>query len=168
MSLDQIQLTPGLISELYSKILTEIKETDAGLRKQSPEESEWNYIGENGKKILLLVNYPEQVQLTNMQFSFINNMLSACKISLQDVVLMNRTQNVKANHKKLIEYFQSKIILLFGIEPDSFGLPLNFPHFQVQNFSNCTFLFIPAIEDLENDKVLKSKLWVCLRRIFGI
>lgn len=170
MSLNKIKLTNTLITELYSKSLVDTKanKVDTVIRSQAQKESEWNYLGKNEKQIMVLVHYPDQNELTDKQFSFLNNMLAACKISLADIVLMNISQNPDANHKKLTEYFHSTTILLFGIEPASFGLPLSFPHFQVQTFANCTYLFTPTLVELENDKVLKSKLWVCLRRIFGI
>jgi len=47
-------------------------------------------------------------------------------------------------------------------------MPLSFPEFQVQAFNNCIFLHTPVLEVLETDKVLKSKLWVCLKRMFGV
>lgn len=168
MDLDHIELNPDLVADLYSSHLIQQNEAVAPTTPKSSKKNDWTYIGNNEKNILLLVNYPDQVELNKLQHSFLNNMLSACKISLSDVVVMNLSQNPNADHKKLQVYFKSQIILLFDIEPSSFGLPLNFPHFQVQTFANCTFLFTPSIEELEGDKVLKSKLWVCLRRIFGI
>jgi len=45
---------------------------------------------------------------------------------------------------------------------------MNFPHFQQQKFTGITFLFSPSLNELENDKLLKSKLWICLKQIFNI
>jgi hypothetical protein len=47
-------------------------------------------------------------------------------------------------------------------------LPLNFPHYQIQPFANCSFLYTPSLSEVETDKVQKSKLWVALRRLFNI
>jgi hypothetical protein len=68
----------------------------------------------------------------------------------------------------MIAQFSSKIIFLFGIDPVSFGLPVNFPQFQLQPFASATFLFSPPLDELRKDELLKSKLWVCLRRLFAI
>ncbi|HVT84528.1 MAG TPA: hypothetical protein VHD35_04970 [Chitinophagaceae bacterium] len=168
MDLDHIELNPDLVANLYSSHLIQQNVTADSATPKSSKKSIWTYIGNNEKNILLLVNYPGQAELNKQQQSFLNNMLAACKISLSDVAVMNFGQNPSADHKNLQEYFKSQIIILFDIEPSSFGLPLSFPHFQVQSFANCTFLFTTSIEELEKDKVLKSKLWVCLRRIFGI
>jgi hypothetical protein len=59
-------------------------------------------------------------------------------------------------------------MILLGLTPEEFEMPLNFPEFQVQPFNNCTFLHAPMLEVLEADKVLKSKLWVCLKKMFGM
>jgi len=61
-----------------------------------------------------------------------------------------------------------RIVFLFGLNPIDFGLPVGFPQFQVQTVAGCTFLYAPAIEESRTDKLLKSKLWVSLRSIFGI
>mgnify|MGYP001598367340 FL=1 len=168
MDLNHIELNPDLVADLYSSHLIQQNEAVAPTTPKSSKKSDWIYIGNNEKNVLLLVNYLNQKELTPQQLSFLNKMMKACKITLSDVALMNMSQNPDANYKILQEYFKSQIVLLFGIEPISFGLPLSFPHFQVQSFANCSFLFTPAIEELEKDDVLKSKLWVCLRRIFSI
>jgi hypothetical protein len=168
MDLNHIELNPDLVAELYSSHLIKQNETVALTTPKSSKKSDWTYIGNNEKNILMLVNYPNQKELNLQQVSFLNKILKACKITFPDIAVMNMSQNPGANYKILQEYFKSQIVLLFDIEPSSFGLPLSFPHFQIQTFANCTFLFSPAIEELEKDDVLKSKLWVCLRRIFSI
>ena len=54
-----------------------------------------------------------------------------------------------------------------ALHPAMLDLPVNFPHFQVQSFNNSTFLFTPSLHEIQNT-ILKSKLWVCLRRIFNV
>jgi len=58
--------------------------------------------------------------------------------------------------------------MLFGTEPSTINLPVSFPHFQLQSFNNYTFLFTPPLHEIRNDQILKSKLWVCLRKIFNV
>ena len=74
----------------------------------------------------------------------------------------------KHRTRNLLTFFKSKIVLLFAVEPASFGLPMSFPHFQIQPFAGNSFLFSPSLKELENDKMLKSKLWVCLKRLFNL
>jgi hypothetical protein len=87
---------------------------------------------------------------------------------LADVAVVNLNNQPKSSYKELVAFFKSRIVLLFAVEPASFGLPMSFPHFQIQPFAGNSFLFSPSLKELENDKVLKSKLWVCLKRLFNL
>lgn len=168
MELNHIQLSPIIVSELYASILVEEKPVSKIVVEKTQNTGNWYFIGENQKNILLLFNNTDQEELNQKQLSLVNNILVACKLGIQDVVVVNLSRNPNANYKNLQGYFKSKTIFLFGIEPTKFGLPINFPQFQVQQFAQCTFLYSPALEELEIDKVAKSRLWVCLRRIFGL
>ena len=169
MDLNHIELPLSLIADLYKSSLIE---ANPDVAKLQPERlatgKKWNYLGNNGKNILIIVKYENSFNLPDEQLVFLTNMLSACKISIGDTVILNLNNYPGASFKDLQSHFKSKIVFLYGVEPAAFGLPVNFPHFQVQSFSNCTFLFTPSLEELEKDKVLKSKLWVCLRRMFSI
>jgi hypothetical protein len=57
-------------------------------------------------------------------------------------------------------------IILFGISPVAFGLPINFPPFQIQKVDSIQFVASPALEDIMGDKSLKVKLWNSLKQIF--
>jgi hypothetical protein len=64
------------------------------------------------------------------------------------------------------------ILLLFGPEPTDIRLPIHFPHFKIQAYDQCTYLCAPRLSQLvqtgEENKLLKSKLWVCLKELFGV
>ena len=51
-------------------------------------------------------------------------------------------------------------------------LPINFPPFKQLSYDDCTYLSSPALDQLvpntEDSKLLKSKLWVCLKTIFDV
>lgn len=168
MELNDIELPAIMIADLYKSSLIELPEGKSKTKDQPQESNKWKFLGENNKNILIIVNSKEAVHLNNEQLNFLINLLSACKLSLGDVSIVNVNNYPNVNYKDLKDYFKSKIIFLFDVDPVSFGLPVSFPHFQVQLFSACTFLFMPSLNILKNDQVLKSKVWVCLRRIFGI
>lgn len=174
MDLNHIKLPAALIADLYQSSIVDTNETSASgnpninSNKKPTIDIDWKYIGNNGKNILIIIKYDNAIHLPDEQLSFLTNMLSACKIGLDDAAIINLNNYPDTSYKKVLDHFNSKIVFLYGIEPASLGLPISFPHFQVQSFANCTFLFVPTLDELEKDKVLKSKLWVCLRRIFGI
>lgn len=177
MSLNNIQLPSSVVADLYrSSLIDTGTETTEDFQKPSTNRSSkkykseevWKYLGGNQKNILIAVDYKDAVHLPDDELALLTNMLSACKLSLDDVAIINRNNHKEAGYKELSAYFKSKIVFLFDIEPSSFGLAVSFPHFQVQSVTNTTFLFSPALEEIKKDKLLKSKLWVCLQKIFGV
>lgn len=167
MTLNTILFTPQLITELYKRSLIEINKKEF-TTTENTEQVNWKFLGENRKNILILVNNPDVVFLPDAQLDFLTKLLSACNLNLGDVAVLNFNTHPTLNSKDLITHFNSKTIFLFGVEPGSIGMPILFPHFQIQNFNNCTYLFTPSLSELENDKLLKSKFWVCLKKIFNL
>ncbi len=175
MDLNRIQLPLSVIAYLYPDSLIETGEITAApmpVIERTIQEDEgaatWKWLGENKKNILVIVSYRDVVHLPDRELQFLTNMLTACKLSLADVAIVNLQQQPHQIYKEIIDQFKSKIALLFDIEPAAFGLPMNFPYFQIQPFTSCSFLYAPSLKELEDDKVQKSKLWVSLRRLFNV
>jgi hypothetical protein len=182
MDLNNIQLPASVIADLYTSSLIdtgEIKPAEKQVAEQPaiqtpvanslPEANvTWKWLGENRKNILVVVHHHDAVYLPDKELQFLTNMLSACKLSLADVAIVNLEHQPHKQYKEITGQFNSKVVLLFDVEPASFGLPINFPFYQIQPFANCSFLYAPSLTILENDKVEKSKLWVILRRLFNV
>ena len=168
MSLNNIQLPASAIADLYHCSLIETSEIPVKTEAINIASDDDKYLGENKKNILIIVDYPGVMYLPDEELSFLTNMLGACKLSMMDVAIVNRDNYKEKNYKELVSNFKSRIVFLFGVDPVSFGLPVSFPHFQIQPFAGATFLFTPSLKECNNDALLKSKLWVCLRRIFAI
>lgn len=177
MSLNDLHLSSSLITALYpsSLICTDIEDSVPVSKKTGTEQiagidntGSWKSLGNNQKNILIVVNYSGIVHLPDEELNFLTGMLTACKLSLADVAIINTNNYEKVDYKDILTQFKSKIVFLFGVAPGDFGLPVNFPFFQVQSVSNCTFLFTPALEQRQHDVLLKSRLWISLRTIFSI
>jgi hypothetical protein len=182
MSLNNIQLNAWHLAELFRNCLVETDEVSQNKEKiftNSPAETirmkeidppirEWKWLGENKKNILLVVRYANTAYLPDEQLNFLTSILGACKLSLIDVAILNIANAPADSYKSISDQFKSRITVLFGITPTEFAMPANFPEFQVQVLNSCTFLHTPMLEKLEADKVLKSKLWVCLRKMFSL
>jgi hypothetical protein len=179
MDLNHIKFPVSVIADLYRSSLIETDEVMPKLQTETiiPEKeisdtdnnhNGLKWLGENRKNILIIVWYADAVHLSDEEFNFLTGILGACKLSMADVALLNLNNHPGITYKELAAHFKSKIVFLFGIEPTLLGLPISFPHFQVQAFANCSFLFSPSLKELEKDKILKSKLWVCLKRLFNL
>lgn len=174
MDLNHIKLPASVVADLYHSSLidpdeTPVNQSVADIIEIDPSTSPiWKSLGENRKNVLIIVSYPDAVHLPDHDLVFLTGILGACKLSMADVAIVNLTNHPEASYKELVAFFKTKIVLLFSVEPASFGLPMSFPHFQIQPFAGNSFLFSPSLKELENDKVLKSKLWVCLKRLFNL
>jgi len=131
------------------------------------EQQTFDFQGKNRKHILILTASDKAQYLPEHELKFLISVLKACGLTTEDVVILN-LKNQNADFKGLQSFFQNQTALLFGLEPDSIGLPMNFPQFQLQNFSKCTYLHAPALHEIEKDKALKMKLWGSLKNLFSL
>ncbi len=181
MGLNDLQLSPAVLSRLYPSSLVNTDKndsvepagpgenlTESKKAAERPAEPAWKFLGSNQQNILIVVNYSNAVHLPDEELNFLTSMLAACKLSLGDVAIVNRNNYKDVPYKEILTHYKSKIVFLFGIEPTGFGLPVSFPPFQVQSVAGSTFLFTPSLEERHTDALLKSKLWISLRSIFGI
>jgi hypothetical protein len=177
MSLNSIKFDTTDIALLFKNSLVEINaeqavSTKAKIKSEpiNPEnkQGEWKFLGENKKKTLVVVRYPDAVHIPDKQLSFLTKLLAACNLNLADVAILNFHNYNSSEFDKLINYFNPKVVLLFDIEPGEFGMPMIFPQFQVQGHKDSVFVSSPSLEVIEPDKILKGKLWTCLKKIFNL
>jgi hypothetical protein len=131
----------------------------------------YKFLGNDQKKISLLLSSPENTFIADNHLAFLAKMLQAVNMTLADVAILNHhTQSVDIT--KLKEQLHPRIIILFGLEPRQINLPFNSPAFKIQEYDGCSYLYAPPLEELNRDseqgKLLKSKLWVCLRKLFEV
>jgi len=160
--------------EKISIMIEEEEEDPSGLppgkktKKIKTKETILKSLGGNQKNILVVVKNANITYLPDEDLEFLTNILKACKLNLEDVAIVNTNNNPGEGYKEYLKNWSSKIVLLFGVDPVSFDLPVNFPEFQVQSLTNTKFLYSPSLNECRTDKLLKSKLWVSLQRIFGL
>lgn len=161
MSLNNVQLHPKLLAALYADVLVA---TDT----PAPTKKKLNALGGNQKKILVVADKENEIYLPENELVFLTTVLAACKLSLADVAIINYKNIEEKEYKKLIEYFGATTVLLFHLTPLEFGLPINFPHFQIQAFNGVTYLSAPELHLIENEISLKKQLWPALKNIFRL
>ncbi|WP_205513134.1 hypothetical protein [Longitalea arenae] len=126
-------------------------------------------LGNNKKQISVVVNYPNEVFVPESDLQFLTKMLDACKLNMADVAIVNHA-TAPVVIDRLKTQLQPAFLLLFGVEPDEIQLPINFPSFKEQPYAGTTYLFTPALSQLNQEgdaaKGLKKKLWECLKRMF--
>lgn len=168
MSLDNIQLSGIALQELYKKSLVAVKPLKEKTEEKNAEPAPLNILGKNLKKIILIVNNEDAAFLTDDELNFLLGILSACKLNMDDVAILNLVKNKNISYEKIVKELSAEKVFLFGAEPGDIHLPLSFPHYQVQQFKNQVYLSAPALNFLQHDKAEKTKLWNCLKKIFAI
>lgn len=171
MSLNTIQLQGFIVGELYKEMLLAAPSAAETSLQSQPQATSYKILGNHGRKITIIVNSPGSPFLPDKQLSFLTKILEACRLNMGDVAIVNHA-SAAVNITALRAQLQPSIILLFGLEPPAIRLPINFPVFRLQSYDQCTYLSAPALDLLvqpsEEGKLLKSKLWLCLKSLFDV
>ena len=129
------------------------------------------YLGNNGKKITILVKETDVAFVNDLHLQFLSNILSACKLNLGDIALINHL-----NYPLLFSDLQQKVdphfLIMFDVTTTELQLPFIIPDYQVQAYNQCQFLVAPALSVMDGDsqaaKIEKTKLWTSLKKMFQL
>lgn len=166
MSFDTIQLPPFIIQELFKNSLIELNNNQT--TTQSSTEQQFATLGNNKKEILIIISNDEALYLPEDQYNFLTGILSACKLTMDDIALLNIQKNKNCTYKSLTKALKPSIFILFGVKADEIELPLSVPDYQIQRYNDQTYIFSPALPVLSNDRNEKLQLWESLKKLFVI
>jgi len=168
MSLDNIRLPEFVIQDLFRTTLVDLNSHAEPLEYAQDKKGEINIFGGNKQHILLLVNHTDASFISDEQLTFLSGILTACKLTFEDIGLLNIASHSAISYKTISNIFNPRIVLLFGILPDAIQLPFVMPEFQRQSYNNQVYITVPSLQTLENNKDLKRKLWIALQQIFSL
>ncbi|MFT3903290.1 MAG: hypothetical protein QM727_08950 [Niabella sp.] len=181
MSINDITITPYILGNFYPRELVELPgatgapataakapAAEAPQVAESPAPKEFKALGANQKQVLVVVHYTDHVHLPDDMMAFLTNMLNACKLMPTDVVIINTNNYTGIGHEDILQHFQSRSVLLFGMGTAAFGFPFEVPAYQVQTFAQYIVIQAPSLNELQNDKTAKAKLWAGLKKIFNV
>lgn len=166
MSSDHIELPPLVLQQLFTHTLIDLK--NEALPDDKSFSKQLLTLGNNKKRVLILVQSNETLYLPDDQLNFLLGILAACNLTMEDVAILNVKKNPSVNYKNATSELQSEKLILFGIQPDQIELPLNFPPYQIQQYNDQVYLAAPQLSDFHDNKAEKTKLWKCLQQIFNI
>lgn len=173
---EKIQMPSSLLAALYKDhlvLLSDQETTDpAGVKKNHlPKKVTAEQLGANKKKVLLLTIHSGIEAISSPERNLINKILEACKMTIEDVAVVAYGQQ-KATAVQLKKDFEPVQMILFGVTAADIDLPIRFPDFKVQSYDQTSYLQSPPLsallENSEESKVLKTKLWACLRTLFHL
>ncbi|MEP6615439.1 MAG: hypothetical protein ABJA57_02620 [Ginsengibacter sp.] len=163
MSLENIKLPPITLAHLYKNSLIFIEPEQA-----KPTTNVLKYLGGNAKNIVLVIDNAETAFLPPEHLDFLLGILTACKLTMDDVALINMETQKPLHYHQIIETLNPSAILLFGVALSSLSLPFVIPDLQVQVFDQLKYLSAPSISQLQAQQDLKRNLWICLKKIFSV
>src|SRR5688572_21413064 len=119
MELNNIQLSSAVVASWYrfSLVDSDAEQITGDRTHTTTSATEWKYLGNNRKNVLLVVQYPATTYLPDEELSFLTAMLNACKLGLEDVAIVNSKNYPGYYYKDYLNHYNSKQILLFGIDP---------------------------------------------------
>ena len=164
---------PGFVlAELFRKslVIAEDPASQTSSKDDIKNPVNW-FLGSYEKKIVVLVNDPENLFLDDSSLQFLTGILTACKLNLGQVALINFNKH-PVSYKRLKKDLQPQSLLLFGISAMQIELPFDMPEYKVQSYDNCTILIAPPLQILnsiaEETKKQKAMLWNCLKKMFDL
>ncbi len=166
MSLNNIQLPPIVLQELFKNALIDLKTEEKQVQKSSS--NGFATLGNNRRRILIMVKSEDTLYLLDEQLNFLMGILAACNLTMDDVAILNIKKNKSVTYKTVANELKSEKVFLFGVAPDEIELPIDFPNYQIQQYNNQVYLTAPTLSQFQDNNVEKKKLWNCLKQIFSI
>ena len=174
MSFEGVVLPNFLIADLYKGILVE-DEIKINIKKVAETKEDKHisvsFLGSNNKQVVIVINDNDAAIIGDEKLQLLTNLLTACKLSLADVAIVN-AYNKQLIYSQIKIDLQPKFLILMGIDAKVFKLPIIFPEYKIQQYDNCPILLTSDLNNLLGTttevKVEKSKLWLSLKLLFSI
>ncbi len=163
MSLNEIKLTPNLLTDMYSNSLVQLAN-----ETHPPAAGVLKHLGSGAKNIVILTNSNNTPFLPDNELLFLTSILSACKLNMADVAIVNTAASESRHLQQKMDHLNAVTVLMFDVEPATLDLPIHFPQYQVQHFNSRTYLHAPSLTAIESDKAVKLKFWNSLKNLFGL
>lgn len=157
MSLDKLKIPGLLVCELFKNQLVDIRKGGENTLSFTDEL----------KDVLIIVSEPKPGPTGARSLGIIEKILTACKWRMEDTSFIN-INGASVTWAGIKEGGNPRICIFFGPDSTTIDLPVIFPEFRIQQFDATKFLQCPSPERVEGDRLLKSKLWLCMKELFNV
>ncbi len=128
------------------------------------KELNFEYLGKNQKGILILVNDPVNKVSSTQGTELLRKLVKAIGLTNNDFALLNYSSYSDAKFVDLNTFFNCKLLLAFGVKPQSLDLAEHALH-QLHNFESTRLIFTTNLHELANDQASKKILWATLQQL---
>jgi hypothetical protein len=174
MSFKEAKIPNFLVVDFYKNVLitnTNTELTQINSTKKEVIRKSLEFLGENKKNIVIVVEDNEAVFITDEKLQLLTTLLQACNLSIADVAIIN-IANKNLNYTILKKNLNFEFLLMMGIDSNKFNLPLAFSKNKVQQFNNTQLLITENLKNLMGNsievKTEKRALWNALKIMFNI
>lgn len=126
------------------------------------ETPEFNYLGENNRFFLLLVNEPGEQHLEKSNLDVLQKILQAKGLELKDVAILNLSHHPEIGIETLKSYFSCSKLCLFDIAPAQLGLP-ELPSNEPGLFGELKVLATFSLKELQQTQHKKVAFWNAMK-----
>ena len=165
---DLISRDPKVFSLLFSEELYQIasdKAAPAPIEAAAPATQpspSFDYLGENNRFFLLLVDEPGQPYLDPVHREALTKILQAKGLELKDVAILNLHHYPDTNFAHLRSFFSCSRVCLFGIAPQGLQLPA-FPSNEPGVFEEVKILTTFGLQELLQTQHKKVAFWNAMK-----
>ena len=169
--MEKIKLSQETLPDLYKNNLVliddhEFNETPSPSIHDTSTTSANIHTGGYQKKILWIHEEPDHPFLSDDDHEMITKILDACKLSWQEIALVNMSNISKSIKNVLNDYSPNFLILTL---PDQIHLFETYRSiYSVVRTSSETILITDRLKDIRQNKDLKIKLWHSLKEMFEL
>ena len=175
-----VTLSPGMMTALFAEVLVplaapspvpEPRKKPAVSPVRLPEPVSVVSLGKNRRNICLLVSVPGKDVLPAGTRAFLEKMLLACQLGIDDLAIVNSSLT-PVSVPELVTLFSPAKWLIAGLSPASVGIDVPETHFEVIQWQGSQVLFLPALAEVDQEtppaRQLKRQLWSGLQKLFGL
>ena len=147
MSIDNLQLDNFTIQNLFENSLVG---SISSPKIQPANSTQSEFLGSNKKRVSIFVNNPHELFLPEAELVFLNGILLACKLTLEDVAItnFNSEENTYTQYTKALK---PSVVLLFGVTSLQLDLPFSIPDYQVQIFNLVKCINATSLNNQQNN-----------------
>ncbi|MHB1178217.1 MAG: hypothetical protein ACYCZO_07785 [Daejeonella sp.] len=93
------------------------------IQKEEIQNSDFNYIGENNRYFLILIDDKTHAELNSSHKEMLLKIMAAKGLDIRDLAIVNLAKYPEASFSLLKDFFSCNKIVLFGIDPQRISLP---------------------------------------------
>jgi len=165
MAFNELKLPPDTLAILYADKLVITPDSRAERPAEKPANA-LTFLGENKKHITVLIEDKNNMYLSEADLSFLGQILSACKLTLADIAIVNL--NTKSTHiDELVGELTPQHLICFGLPSEVKMLP-DVADFVPATLNGVNVVTAPKLAVIASDKSQKLALWNALKQLFQL